>query len=149
MSEQERIRIFQKVDVGKLSAWLDLSLDDAGDPSFVKAFKSLLLQRRGKGADELWDLLRRAAIEKESFKEGDKIMQIMQSGTTDCFDLSTEDFEDEPVNYPGLFSCANLENLEGARDEFRKEIQRHIETREGNANLGQVFLLLSHAGFSR
>jgi len=147
MSEQERIKIFQKVDAGKLSAWLDLSLDDAGDANFIKAFKSLLLQRRGRGADELWDLLRRAARENESFREGDKILQIMQSGTTDCFDLSTEDFEDEPVDYPALFSCANLENLEGLRDEFRNEIQRHIESREGNANLGQVFPPLSLVGF--
>lgn len=137
MSEQERTKIFKKVDVGSLSAWRDWELD-VDNAEYVKAFKSLLLQKRGRGADELWDLLRKAAKETDSFKEGDKILQIMQSGTTDCFGLSIEDLN-HPVDYVDLFRRANQDNLEDLRDEFRVEIQDHLGTRGVNSDLRQVF----------
>lgn len=138
MSQRERSKIFQKVDIGNLSAWLDLSVDNnATDANFVKAFKLLVLERRGKGADELWDLLRRAAQE-ENFAQKDRILEIMRKGG-ECFGLATEDFEAEHVDYKDNFCRAN-EHLSGLKDEFGSEIQQHIETRGGNTTLRQVYL---------
>lgn len=137
----KRIKIYKK-NVEKLQAWRDVELIDAFDADYIEVFKSLLLERRGKGAHELWILLRKAATatrEKKNFdEERGKILKMVRTGE-DCFDLNIEKLEDESLDYAHHFSVANKDFENGLLEEFRNEIHQHIEeTRGGNTNLGQV-----------
>lgn len=142
MSEQERIQIYKKVAVGSLSAWIDLELNDVDDAKCALAFKSFIRQwRDAKDSDEVWDLLRRAAREKDiSLEEVDrikgKIKEIMQSGTADYFGLSIEELDDlQSVDKAVFFFKRANDDLKGLGDKFREEIQGHINFRKENPTL--------------
>lgn len=141
--EKQRNDFFEKVDIGILRKWLDLSLDPTTNENIVEAFKLMVLENGNEHDMELWDLLWRAA-QQERFAEVDKdtvdrILHIVTLGLSNCFGLKTKDFEADQVNYTKIFHAINEKYLCELVQKFKDEIQKHVKTRQRNQNSGQVF----------